>query len=260
MQSIWHRLFAERRCASCSAPFAPSGENAHAASRFFCSACLESLPLLGTGYCPLCGEIAAWPLLPAAPCGRCVQSAPPWSSFTFFASYEGLLRHLVLSFKFQEKLVLAKALAGLMLARQGAVPVGYTRLVPVPLHTHRLQQRGYNQAYALCMALHTLWPEQARPLLLPEALERTRATTPQAKLPRAARKENMQGVFHVPNKNTVAGHKVILVDDICTTGETLRAATKVLLRAGAAEVACMVVCRTSVHQRKPEETPMHSNL
>lgn len=162
------------------------------------------------------------------------------------------MRQLVLSFKFQEKLVLANALAGLMLARQGAASVGYTRLVPVPLHTRRLQQRGYNQAYELGKALHTLWPEHTRPMLLPEGLERTRATTPQAQLPRAARKENMQGVFHVPHANAVAGHKVVLVDDICTTGETLRAATRALLRAGATEVACMVVCRTSVHQRKPE--------
>ena len=170
------------------------------------------------------------------------------------------MRRLVLSFKFGEKLVLGKPLAGLMLARQETTPVGYTRLVPVPLHPHRLQQRGYNQAYELCKALHSLWPEQPRPVLLPEALERNRATTPQAQLPRAARKQNMQGVFHVPEKGSVAGHKVVLVDDICTTGETLRAATKALLRAGAAQVACMVVCRTSMHQRKSEKTLIPHNL
>ncbi|WP_051257772.1 ComF family protein [Desulfovibrio cuneatus] len=250
---VWHGVWAEKRCAACSAPFVPYGSSGHATSQYFCPACLEKLIVLCTGYCPLCGEIAAWPLLPPAPCGRCVQSPPPWSSFTFFAPYEGLLRRLVLSFKFQEKLVLANPLAGLVLARQGPAPVGYTRLVPVPLHAHRLQQRGYNQAYELCKALYSQWPERARPLLLPEALERTRATTPQAQLPRAARKENIQGVFHVPETKHVAGHKVVLVDDISTTGETLRAATKALLRAGAVEVACMVVCRTSVHQRKPED-------
>ena len=260
---LWQTLFAQRRCAACLTPFTPlasatscaTGRAAYCApSHFFCSSCLNNLSLLHTGYCPLCGEIAAWPLLPPAPCGRCVQSPPPWSSFTFFAPYEGLLRRLVLSFKFQEKITLAKPLAAMLLARQGTPPVGGTRLVPVPLHPHRLQQRGYNQAFELCKGLHTLWPEKERPLLVPKALQRTRATTPQAQLPRVARKENLQGVFYVSEKSHVAGHHVVLVDDICTTGETLRAATKALLRAGAVGVACMVVCRTSIHQHRVGKT------
>lgn len=113
-------------------------------------------------------------------------------------------------------------------------------VIPVPLHPARLAARGYNQAALLGAAVAG---ELAVPLVA-RALSRTRATPPQARLDRAARLGNVAGAFRVRMPARVRGRRVLLIDDVSTTGATLAACAAALREAGAAEVTALVVART----------------
>jgi ComF family protein len=132
-------------------------------------------------------------------------------------------------------------LAAPLAAELAAAPAGWDLVVPVPLHWRRRLARGYNQAAAIARPL-------ACRLGLPaaEALARCRPTPPQTALPRPARRHNPRGAFAVParHRRRLAGRRVLLVDDVVTTGATLDAAARALLAAGAAEVHAVAVART----------------
>lgn len=116
-------------------------------------------------------------------------------------------------------------------------------IIPVPLHPSRLRSRGYNQAALLCRFARG-WLPSPRPPLWPRGLARPRATAPQHRLPAAERRDNLRGAFTVPRPALVRGRRVLVVDDVTTTGATLCAARQALVAAGAAEVGALALLRT----------------
>lgn len=198
-----------------------------------CAACRRDLPWSGTA-CHRC----ALPL-PAgegvAPlCGQCQQRKSPLSAvhatFLYGAPVDGLLRR----FKFHQDLAAGRLLSQLMVSQ---VPAGLRpqALVALPLHTARLRQRGYDQALELARPL-------ARELGLPlcAGLRRARATAAQSELDAAARRRNVRAAFTVTG--SLPAH-VALVDDVMTTGATLRAAATALRKAGVERVDAWVCAR-----------------
>jgi ComF family protein len=138
-----------------------------------------------------------------------------------------------------------RAWAGPLGAALAASPVlaqGWDLLVPVPLHPARLRQRGFNQAELLCRFARRHLP-RPRPRLEPRGLARTRATAPQHQLPAAARPDNVAGAFAAPSPPRVAGRRVLVIDDVTTTGATLRAACQAIAAAGAAQVGALALLR-----------------
>lgn len=115
--------------------------------------------------------------------------------------------------------------------------------VPVPLHPRRLRSRGYNQAALLARHARRHRPGP-RPPLRPRWLRRQRATTPQHRLPAKARHHNLHEAFFVPHPARVRGRRILLIDDVTTTGTTLDAATRALRAAGAAQVGALALLRT----------------
>jgi ComF family protein len=114
-------------------------------------------------------------------------------------------------------------------------------IVPVPLHRSRLRQRGFNQAVLLGSLL-------SRRLSLPmvaDALARTRPTEPQIELPAIERRLNVKGAFTVTRPASVAGKRVLLLDDVMTTGSTMDECAQELKKAGAAAVMAITVARTA---------------
>ena len=180
---------------------------------------------------------------PLTPCASCLQSLPPWEAFLFYGIYEGDLRESLLRGKFGGSLP-ALDMLGRLLAEVCAEHYAFAPkpqlIVPVPLHTSRLRERGFNQSLELARVV-------GRVLDLPvryDLLVRVRPAVPQASLSREQRKKLVQPFAAGEGLH---GRRVLLVDDVCTTGATLSCAARCLLEAGASQVDAAAVARTSLH-------------
>ncbi len=148
--------------------------------------------------------------------------------------YDEVARRLVHRLKYEDRLDLARPLARMMAAAGRSLIAESDCIVPVPLHRWRLWRRRFNQAVLLAKPI----AEASGLPLAPQALIRIRATRTQVGLSRAARAENLSGAFRVPPEaaHLVAGRRILLVDDVTTTGATGNAAARALIRGGAASV------------------------
>ena len=211
-----------RECLMCGAA---------AGNAFFCTPCRRELPRAQPG-CARCGT----PALPGRTCTRCCEAPPPWSRACIPYAYAWPLDRLVIGMKFGRRLSWARAL-GLLLADH--LPSGGAELVlPVPLHPVRLASRGFNQAQEIAAAVAR---RHGLPLLTYGA-RRVRAPPAQSSLSAAARAENLDGAFSVSARQ-VTGRRVLLVDDVVTTGATAAALARATLQAGARQVCLAAVAR-----------------
>ena len=199
------------------------------------------MPRKQRGFCPGCGEPAAWPELPPVLCAHCLDEPPLWQDFIFHGPYEGLLRNLLIGLKFRNKPFLGHALGTLLATHPGFAALNADMVIPVPLHPSRLARRGYNQAQEIArpLARHLTLP------LMPNLLGRTLPTAPQTSASRNERKKNIRNAFTA--REAVRGAHVLLVDDTLTTGATIAAATRTLLASGAGGISVAVVGRTALH-------------
>ena len=172
-----------------------------------------------------------------------VMANPPvWTKARAVARYEdGPARQLVHRLKYGDRQELARNM-GAWMARAGAdILPGAHALVPIPLHRRRLFSRRFNQAAALSAAVSKASGVPSDPL----ALARIKPTVPQVGLTRAQRADNVQGAFRAPDeaRPRIVGRKIVLIDDVMTSGATANACVRALLRAGAEQVDLLVFAR-----------------
>jgi ComF family protein len=192
---------------------------------------------------PRCGCCALPLALQAPACGECLREPPPFERTVCAVDYVFPWDHLIREFKFHGQTELAGPLALRLAAavqRQGDNAVQC--VLPVPMNDQRLRERGYDQAWELARRVATALRLPARA----DALVRTLNTAHQTELGRSARQRNLRAAFFVPGAQRAAlqNTRVALVDDVMTTGATLREAAAALKRAGVAAVDAWVLART----------------
>jgi ComF family protein len=156
------------------------------------------------------------------------------------------LRGLILQLKFQRRERLAKRLGALLEPIWESLELQGALLVPVPLHSLRQRERGFNQAELLAQGLvRSLRPAGRVPGVETRCLWRTRPTPPQTGLSPRARRGNVRGVFAVDRPERVRDRSVVLIDDVMTTGATLAACAAALKQAGARRVLALTLARAT---------------
>lgn len=206
-----------------------------------CAGCWNKLAFIEAPLCACCGRPFEFELETGALCAACIHSRPVFERARAVFRYDDASRPLVLGFKHGDRTDSAPALAQ-WLARAGRELIeDADAIVPVPLHWWRLFRRHYNQAAMLANELGRITD---RPVLA-DVVRRRRATPSQGRLSARARRRNVAGAFAmVPGQTgAIRSRRVLLVDDVLTTGATAEAVAETLLEAGAHAVDLLVVAR-----------------
>lgn len=199
-----------------------------------CPSCWSEIDFLGPPQCACCGRPFAEASGPETLCGSCLKRRPLYRKARAVCRYDDTSKSLILAFKHGDRTDCAPALAR-WLTRAGADLIEDCELIaPVPLHWTRLFTRRFNQAAMLAQSMGRF---SGKPVV-PDLIERRKRTPPQGKGSRDQRKRNVAGAFAVPMRHraAVADRRVLLIDDVLTTGSTAEACTRALLGAGAASV------------------------
>jgi ComF family protein len=227
-------------CASCREPVGDAG---------VCAACWSKLSFIAPPYCERLGIPFTYDPGPGILSMEAIADPPAYHRARAAVRYDDVARTLVHALKYGDRLDLAPTMGRWMATAGKPLLDGADALVPVPLHWRRQWARRFNQSALLAEVV-------AKAAEIPvsyRALKRVKATPQQVGLSQAARAQNVQGAFRVPpdGKAEVAGRRLILVDDVLTSGATMDACARALLRAGAAQVDALVFARVVAGGRNP---------
>lgn len=202
------------------------------AGEWFCPECQARIEKIEPPFCRGCGRS-----LHTGPCPHAKNTPMQMEGVRALAYFEGGMREAVHAFKYNHRIELAPILGGMLNDYLSRHPVPGEILVPVPLHAEREQARGYNQSLLLANELGRLMSIP----VLGHAMKRVRATQPQFELNASERRANVRGAFKADA--SVAGVRVLLVDDVCTTGATMDECTIALRNQGAKSVWGLALAR-----------------
>ena len=216
-------LFYPQRCVGCD----------RRASDLLCRACFEALPLIGRPFCARCGMPTAFE---TSFCERCKGVDFGFESARAPLRYTGVGKEIIHNLKYQGYTRVVEKLATPLMLSVLNNQLRFDTVVPVPLHRSRLRRRGFNQAELLARGLAN---EIKSPVS--DTIQVVRKTRDQVELSAAERRENVSGAFRA--RGRVRG-RILLIDDVFTTGATMSSCAETLLRAGAQEVHGLSLCRT----------------
>ena len=204
-----------------------------------CGRCWAGMAFFAPPWCAQCGLPFPHPLGEGALCGDCARERPLWDRARAVLRYDNNSRPLVLSLKHGDRTHMAGAF-GRWMHRAGAeVLDGADLLVPVPLHWTRLFQRRFNQSALLAHSIR----KAGGPPVAPDWLVRRRRTPSQGHLGPLARERNVRGAFTLREGRSVRGRRVVIIDDVLTTGATVAECARVLKRGGAEFVGVLTLAR-----------------
>lgn len=229
---MWLDWIFPRRCLHCR-EFLKSGGD-------LCPACAAAWPSLESPYCSVCARPFVSSEGSSRVCGDCLREPKVCARVIAAGVYRGVLHDLIVRFKYRGQERYSGFFGAKMAEVLVAVPdSSYDVIVPAPLHPARLRERGYNQSHLLAREVG----KALRLPVIPRALKKVRKTPPQADLPAEERRKNLRGAFEVREAAAVKGKRVLIVDDVYTTGATVETISGLLLRNGAERVEALVLAR-----------------
>lgn len=225
------------RCLGCDALVGRQGG--------LCSPCWSNLTRVTAPLCRCCGLPFAYAIgTDDYECGACIASPPLYDIARTACVYDDHSKQLVHRFKYRKHTVLASLLSE-WTGQAGEKWITDADLIcAVPLHWRRMAQRGYNQSAIMAQRIAEKYSRPYRPQLI----KRLRYTPPQASLSRNERQKNVQGLFRIDPRfsEQINGARVVLVDDVITTGATIEACCKALKKAGVAHITVLAFARTVI--------------
>jgi ComF family protein len=205
------------------------------------SSAWASLDFIASPFCQCCGFPFDFEVEGMALCGQCLEETPPYESARAALKYNDASRSMILGFKHGDQTHAVKAFTPWMIRAGAEMLSDADVIMPVPLHYFRLISRRYNQSGIIARALAK---QTGKPVLL-DGLMRIRPTPPQGRLKAKDRFANVKKAFAVNARHAekIQGKTCILIDDVYTTGATVRECAKVLKKAGAAKVHVLTLAR-----------------
>ena len=207
----------------------------------FCPECLSTISFTASPLCTSCGLPFTETEGANHLCEDCILSKPPFSIARSLGKYETALLNTIHLFKYHGKISVGENLGGMMAkACYDSLAIeNYSLIIPVPLHPKRLRERGFNQSLILARQISKMF---SIPLDF-IALRRKISTEAQVNLSGRQRMANVRGAFEVADRSRIEGKKILLIDDVYTTGSTAKECSKILMKSGAKEVAVLTLAR-----------------
>lgn len=226
-------------------PLCPSCRDLVHSDQGLCAKCWSKLSFITKPYCERLGTPFPFDPGPGTLSMNAIADPPAYGRARAAVRYDEVARALVHSFKYGDRMDLAPTLSGWMAQAGRELIENAEVLVPVPLHWRRLWARRFNQSAALAQIIGQ---RLGRPVAA-QALKRVKPTRHQVGLSQSERAQNVAGAFRAPpdERAEISRRKVVLIDDVLTSGATVDACAKALLRAGARSVDVVVFARV-VHQ------------
>ncbi|NVM22199.1 MAG: ComF family protein [Desulfobacterales bacterium] len=237
------------RCLVCNTYYAWQGPDGKGAPNepsdltapSFCESCRKDLAPIDSPLCSKCGLPFVSREGENHTCSECLIETKHFGRARAFGVYDGALMEAIHRFKYGKKSALSHPLSAL--ARETFfrfwAAADIDLFVPVPLHIKRLRERGFNQSHLLI----TRWAKQGQIPYDGLTLSRVRWTEPQTTLSRTDRRKNIKGAFSIRHPEKIEGRKILLVDDVYTTGATVNECARVLVGAGAKFVDVLTLAR-----------------
>ncbi len=227
------------------------GEPLQEPDRFICPHCISSVRRIEPPFCDRCGrQFGGIQANEQAICGSCLAKNPPYGKARYAVRYEGDFRNALIAFKYNGVLHLGNALGRFLIEafQLHYADTAYDDIVPIPLHPKRLCSRGHNQVVILGEKLSRATGIHLARTVLEKKVNRP----PQVGLTRNERVVNVRGSFKVARPDTFKGRKLLLVDDVATTGATVTEAAKTLMRSGASHVDALVLAFRPPYSDRPD--------
>lgn len=209
-----------------------------------CPACWTQVRFIGAPHCACCGVPLEFDTGGEALCLQCLTDRPAFDRARAVMLYDDFSRGLVLKFKHGDRLDPAPVFARWMVRAGRDLLDGADIIAPVPLHWTRLLARRYNQSAILARHI----ARAGGPVCVPDLLARTRRTPSQGAMSRKERASNVRGAFSLSPRyqDAVKGRRIVLVDDVLTTGATAGHCARTLRKAGAAGVDVLTLARVAL--------------
>jgi len=189
-----------------------------------------------TSSCPICGRLVGHRIV----CGQCLDKKKPFEEGFYGFYYEKRLRDAIHSFKFSGRKDVGKCLVHLVRTKMDTFSGRFDCIVPVPVTEKRLRERGFNQSFIIAEEISGI---TGKPVCH-GVLQKTKETKDQYALSKDERKRNIKGAFSLKRVDTIRGKRVLLIDDLYTTGQTAREASRTLAKGKTKAVLFFALART----------------